>query len=138
MLSQLAVVGKTAREGCDPSAANCHFDMTQQSDFSSALGSALAATGGETAGCELPLPAPDDDAGQLDLTRLNVLLTPGAGAAQVIPQDDRKACHAGANGWQLDAARGSLRLCGDACKRVREQPEARLDVVLGCPVQGPS
>ena len=138
MLSQLAVVGQTARPGCDPAASDCHFDMTKQSDFSAALSGALAAIGGETARCELPLPAPDDDAGQLDLTRLNVVLTPSSGAAQVIPQDERKACNAGANGWQFDAMRGSLRLCGDACKSVREQPAARLDVVLGCPVQGPS
>jgi len=138
MLSQLAIVGQTARPDCDPAAQDCHFDMTKQSDFSSALSAALAAIGGETSRCELPLPAPDDDAGQLDLTRLNVVLTPSNAKAQVIPQDERKDCNGGANGWQSDAARGSLRLCGDACKKVREQPDARLDVVLGCPVQGPS
>ena len=137
MLSQLAVVGQTARPDCDAAAQDCHFDMTKQSDFSTALASALAAIGGETSRCELPLPASDDDAGQLDLTRLNVVLTPGKGQARVIPQDERKACNAGANGWQLDAARGTLRLCGEACKLVRAEPEARLDVVLGCPVQGP-
>ena len=141
MLSQMAIEGHTARPGCDPAADDCHLDMTKQSDFSAALSEALASISGETARCELPLPDASADAdagtGQLDLARLNVVFTPGQGAASVVPRDERAAC-ATANGWQYDATKGALRLCGDACARLRLEPSARIDVVLGCPVQGPS
>jgi hypothetical protein len=138
VLSEMAVRGRTAAEGCDPSSAACHFDMTQESDFSNALTGALSAISGETSRCELPLPEPEADAGALDLTQINVVFTPSSGRGRVVPQDNRMGCDAGANGWQFSADGTSIRLCGGACREVRSEPEARLDVVLGCPVQGPS
>jgi hypothetical protein len=138
VLSQIAIQGKTAAEGCTPAANDCHFDMTRQSDFSAALTTALAAISGETSRCELPLPAADNDSGQLDLDRINVVFTPSTGKARVLPQDTRFNCDAGANGWQYGTGNTSIRLCGATCNEVRSEPAARLDVVLVCPVNGPS
>ena len=135
-LSQLAVEGQTARAGCKPSAHNCHLDMTQSADFSAALGDALSAIRGASARCDLPLPAVDA-VGGLDLSRLNVVLSSDNGTATVLPRDERMACDAGANGWQYDARRGVLALCGDSCQRVRDEPSTLIDVVLGCPVLNP-
>jgi len=137
MLSQLAVEGQTARAGCRPSAHDCHLDMTQSADFSAALGDALAVIRGESSHCELPLPAADD-AGALDLSRLNVVLSSDDRPSVVLPRDERMACDAGANGWQYDARRAVLALCGDPCRRLRDEPSVHIDVVLGCPVVGPN
>jgi hypothetical protein len=138
VLSEMAIQGRTAAQGCDPGSLACHFDMTEGSDFSNALTSALSAISGETTRCELPLPEPQADAGSLDLTQINVVFSPSSGRARVVPQDRRLPCDAGANGWQFSADSTTIRLCGNACAEVRAEPEARLDVVLGCPVQGPS
>jgi von Willebrand factor type A domain len=138
VLSQIAVQGKTAADGCTPALNDCHFDMTRQSDFSAALTGALATISGETSRCELPLPASDADSGVLDLTRVNVVYTPSDGKARVLPQDTRMPCDAGANGWQYSPNSASIRLCGAACSEVRSEAAARLDVVLGCPIAGPS
>lgn len=138
VLSAMAVAGKTAAPGCDPASGECHFDMTRERDFSAALSSALGAISGEAARCELPLPEPEDDAGQLDLSLINVVFTPGTGKARVLPQDIRLGCDAGANGWQFTESNAAIRLCGSSCADVRSEPSAQLDVVLGCPIQGPS
>jgi hypothetical protein len=138
-LSQIASNGGTAAPGCTAAAGDCHFDMTKQSDFSVALTAALAAISGMTTRCELPLPAPEANAKAVDLSRLNVVYTPsGSAGARVIPQDVRASCDQGANGWQYSAETAAIRLCGASCDQVRADPNPRLDVVLGCPVQGPS
>jgi hypothetical protein len=111
--------------------------MTQSADFSAALGDALTAIRGESSRCDLPLPAAGD-AGELDLSRLNVVLSSDDAPAVVLPRDERMACDAGANGWQYDPKRAVLALCGDPCHRLREEPSAHVDVVLGCPVVGPN
>ncbi len=136
-LSEIALAGGTAPKGCDAAAGECHFDMTRQSDFAAALSSALTAITGQAAICELPLPS-SPQAG-LDKQRVNVVYTPGDGSgAKVVPQDARAACDAGAQGWQYSPDGGRIELCGTICDTVRGDQGGRVDVVLGCPVQGPS
>lgn len=136
VLSQIALKGGTAPVGCNAMAGECHFDMTRQSDFAAALSSALTAITGKTASCELPLPS--SDKGQPDLTLVNVVYSPGDGSgARVVPQDKRAACDAGAEGWQYNADSTKIELCGAICNTVRTDTASRLDVVLGCPAQGP-
>jgi hypothetical protein len=139
VLSQIASRGGTGQAGCNPAAGDCHFDMTKQSDFSAALTGALAAISGMTTRCELPLPAADGKSDHVDLSRLNVVYTASqGGAARVVPQDTRLDCDRGANGWQYSTDTGTIRLCGSSCEQIRSDPSARLDVVLGCPVQLPN
>jgi hypothetical protein len=139
VLSQIAWRGGTGQPGCTPSAGDCHFDMTKQGDFSTALTTALAAISGMTTRCELPLPPADAKNDHVDLARLNVVYTASQGAAaRVVPQDTRLACDQGANGWQYSPDTGTIRLCGSSCELIRADPSARLDVVLGCPVQLPN
>ena len=82
--------------------------------------------------CSLPVPAPP--AGEiLDPARVNVSYTPSSGAARVdFVKDDSKPCLAGANGWQFNADKTKILLCGDACKTARSDPTGRVDVVFGC------
>jgi hypothetical protein len=135
MLSELAVAGGTAPEDCDAAAGECHFDMTRETDFAAALSTALTQITGRAATCELPLPESDE---ALDLKRVNVVYSPGDGSdAKVIAQDTRSACDGGADGWQYGDDNTKIRLCGSICETVRTDSGSRVDVVIGCPVQGP-
>jgi hypothetical protein len=136
VLSRIAFEGGTAPKGCNVMAGECHFDMTRQSDFASALSDALTSITGKAASCELPLPSASGAAPDKNL--VNVVYTPGDGSgARVVPQDMRAACDAGAQGWQYSADSTRIELCGAICESVRGDAKAHLDVVLGCPVQGP-
>lgn len=136
VLSTIASLGGTAIEGCDPARGDCHFDMTTQADFGQALSEALGAIVGEAITCELDIPVPEPGE-QVDLNRLNVIHSTSNGEAAVVPQDTRAPCDGGANGWQYNEDQTQIRLCGDICNTVRADENARVDVVLGCPVQRP-
>jgi hypothetical protein len=136
VLSQIAKNGGTGAPDCDPVEGNCHFDMTKGMDFGAALSQALASIVGQAVACELPVPA-DADGGMLDPARLNVVYTPSGNAAEVVLQDTRAPCDAGADGWQFSDDVTKIRLCGAVCQRVREDAGGRVDVVIGCAVQGP-
>jgi len=82
--------------------------------------------------CTLPLPAPPKGE-VLDPGLVNVSYTPSAGPpARDLAQDTSKPCNGGANGWQYSADKTKIVLCGDACKALRDDPGARVDVVFGC------
>jgi hypothetical protein len=136
VLSQIARIGRTAPEGCDATAGDCHFDMTRGQAFDEALQDALQEIAGRSAlTCELPMPVSED--GSLDPTRVNVVYSPSLGGPLVILQDDRFPCNDGADGWQYSPDGTQIQLCGPICERVRRDRGARVDVVLGCPVQRP-
>jgi hypothetical protein len=135
-LSEIALKGGTAPPGCDPKQGNCHFDMTQQSDFSASLVRALGAIAGQAVSCELPVPAAEH--GKLDPSLVNVVYSSGdASSAHVVPQDMRTGCDS-AQGWQYSGDSTRIKLCGSICDDVRSNSKARVDVILGCPVVGPS
>ena len=135
-LSRIAKSGGTAIDGCDVQSGNCHFDMTMVADLGQSLAKALSQIAGQAVSCELDVPRPKD--GDLDLDLLNVVYSPGAGGEpKLVYQDPRVACDAGANGWQFSEDKTRIRLCGQSCAAVRADVGARVDVVIGCPVQGP-
>ncbi len=134
VLSQIAQAGGTAPAGCDPQQGNCHFDMSMVSDLGPALSKALMQISGQTISCELDVPQPTS--GELDVGLVNVVYTPSDGSqAKVLRQDARMACDAGADGWQYADDNRKIRLCGQTCDTVRADEGARVDVVIGCPVQ---
>ena len=135
VLSAIAQQGGTAPDGCEVSKGDCHFDMTRQDRFDAdALQETLTEIAGRALSCELPLPQPAS--GTVELERLNVIYSPPGGSApQLIPQDARKACNRGANGWQYAPGAAKILLCGEPCERALKERGGRLDVVLGCPVQ---
>jgi hypothetical protein len=130
VLSQLATNGGTAKEGCADAGPNfCHFDMTTEPDLAQALGSALRQIATRLRSCEYPIPAPP--AGQaLDADLVNVLFTPNNGTSQTIFRDPSTSeCR---DGWQYSANGQNIVLCGDACSRVRVDPESTVEVLFGC------
>lgn len=134
VLSEIAVEGGTAPDGCDPANGECHFDMTQNASFGSALTEALASITGKAITCELPLPTSESEA--VDLDFVNVVYSPGDGSdPSIVLQDAATACDGGADGWQVAPDAKSIHLCGPICDTVRADPTARVDIVLGCPVR---
>ena len=59
------------------------------------------------------------------------------GGQSLFFQDTAKPCAAGADGWQYTTDNSKIRLCGAACETARADMGGRIDVVLGCPVEGP-
>jgi hypothetical protein len=136
VLSAIAQQGGTAPDGCEVSQGNCHFDMTRQARFNTeALEEALGDIACRALSCELPVPDPGKG-GSIQLAPLNVIYSPADGSQpRLIPQDARKSCDRGADGWQYSEGKEKILLCGPTCERIRADRGARLDVVLGCPVQ---
>lgn len=135
VLSRLAKAGGTATKECDPLVDSCHFDISREDNLEAALQKSLQSIAGQTFTCELELPKPKDMSA-VDLALVNVVFTPHAGPALVIPQD-LAPCDGGSQGWQFDPAQQLIRLCGRSCSTVRSDRGGRIDVVLGCPVRGP-
>lgn len=82
--------------------------------------------------CELTIPAAPTGE-KLDPNRVNVTYTPGGGGmATTVPKDESADCLAGANGWQFNADKTKILLCGDACKKVQADLGAKVDVQFGC------
>jgi hypothetical protein len=74
---------------------------------------------------------PDPPPGQeLDLNRVNVRYTDGAGNETTIPRDPSGSdCN---EGWQYAQNNTQVVLCGNACETVKADPNGRVDVLFGC------
>ena len=113
---------------------DCHFDMTTTQDFASALASALGSVSGAALGCEFAVPK---TGGTVTPGSVNVQYRSAKAEAECFSYDPG-VCAAGSNGWQFakradgtdDLSR--VVICGSACDKVRADPMARVDVILGC------
>jgi hypothetical protein len=141
-LSELAFQGGTAKRGgdCvhddrDGLRGDCHFDMTETQDFAGDLAEALLAISGAALGCEFSVP---DVADAEDPENVNVQYTLPGGDPICIPRDETAPCEAGANGWQFATDPSGNRdtskvvLCGPFCDTIENNPDAQVDVILGC------
>jgi Mg-chelatase subunit ChlD len=131
-LSQIAFAGGTARPNCDPE-LDCHYDVTR-GDFSAELELAFRDILQQTRTCDIP--APPEQLG--NLSEVNLLYrSTGDEVVRLVPQDMSAECDAGARGWQPVEGGGSIRLCGAFCDLIKADPGLELELVIGCPVQGP-
>jgi hypothetical protein len=135
-LSQIAWAGGTAKDPqCthDPAPASvgdCHFDMTDPTvDFATELAKTLDQISGQALACEIDVP--EAVGKEIDYDKVNVIFEPGAGGTVKILQDN-KPCQGGANGWQYNADKTKIILCGPACATVQSDPKGKLVVELGC------
>lgn len=131
-LSQAAVEGRTAAEGCVVDGPNfCHFDMTQATDFGVALAEGLAAIATQVnESCDFELPAaPDGETIDPDLT--NVILDWTDGTSVLVLRDDVDVC---TEGWVLRDD-GRLELCPTTCEAFKADQGALVSVSLGCNVE---
>ncbi len=139
-LSQIAFNGGTAsnptcdHSGAAPDQGDCHMDMTlPNTDFAVELAKNLTAISIETLSCEFDVPQPADG-DVLDPSKVNVNYTPGTGGNPVqLPKNDKYACtDPQNNGWQYSADNTKIELCGSACTKVKDDPGAKVSIVLGC------
>jgi len=85
--------------------------------------------------CELTIPAPPTGE-KLDPNKVNVTYTPGSGGMpETILKDESKPCEGGANGWQYNADKTKILLCGDACKKAQSDLGGKVSVAFGCGTQ---
>lgn len=93
----------------------------------SGVGKGLAAA----VACEILVPKPPMGE-TLDPTKVNVTYTPTSGSPVTIEQDTTKPCEGGANGWQYNADKTKILLCGDICAKLKADTTAKITVELGC------
>lgn len=81
--------------------------------------------------CEFVVPAPKDG-GAIDPNKVNVTFTPKGGSPEDVLQDNNKPCEQGANGWQWDATKTKVLLCGPICDKAKADDGGKIDIVVGC------
>lgn len=135
-LSQIAWAGGTAKDpNCTHAAApddvgDCHFDMTDPNlDFATALNDALKKISGQALTCEFDVP--QAVGGEVDYNQVNVTFTPSGGMPVTFLKDNAQ-CDMGANGWQYNADKTKIILCGDACAMVKADSAGQISIALGC------
>ena len=133
-LSMAASAGGTATPGCsDTGPAFCHFDMSQQPNFSDALRGALQQIVGSVLSCDYTLPPPPAGT-TLDVNNVNVIFTPAGGKPALVGKvPDGTAC---TTGWQYSSDQKSVVLCSDTCNQVQGSSDPQVDVLFGCRSQG--
>jgi hypothetical protein len=93
---------------------------------------ALAKVRGQALPCEFDIPD-EVGKGEIDFDHVNVLITPGGGSAETVPQTTD--CGAGA-GWYYSPAPPAdpqtIVLCPEVCDGLKQDFEASVDIVLGC------
>ena len=126
-MSEAAFVGGTAFEGCQlEGPAFCHMDMTQATDFSTALREGLGAIAGAVSPCTYEYAAPPDGF-SIDEDAINVVLEYGDESLLVV-RDDVGGC---TEGWQLTPD-GQILLCPATCSTVQLEPSITVRVAFGC------
>jgi hypothetical protein len=133
-MAKLAQAGATARAGCDPNettdpAKMCHFQITPGGKSQSALTTdfvaAMTDVRTRAASCEFRLD--QHSPGTIDPTKVNVVYSGSDGTKSVLAQSST-------DGWAFDnaAAPEKIVLTGLSCERVKRDPNAKVDVVIGC------
>jgi hypothetical protein len=141
MLSRLAQTGGTAPAGCVPTSGTpagdtvnprgtyCHFDLSQASDFATALSQSIGSIAHSVVSCDYDVPPPP--AGQqIDPNEIVLKLNDGAGNYSVILENTSPTCD---KGWQFtDATNSKIHICGATCAMIQSNPKAELTLVFGC------
>ena len=128
-LSRMAQAGGTAPATCSHDGPEyCHFDMTEERDFSAALTDALTDIAGLALSCSYDVPPPPSG-DTLDPARVNVIFTPGDGEAEYLLQNTSADC---SEGWRYSNNQRQVLLCRDTCDRVESSADGRLSLEFGC------
>jgi hypothetical protein len=124
----MAEAGGTSEGSCSHDGPDfCHFDMTQEEDFASALSEALQQIAGIALSCTYDVPAPPNG-GTLDPSKVNVIFTPQGGAQEFLPRNDSNNCD---EGWRYAANGTQIELCRDTCTRI-EAASGAMSLQFGC------
>ena len=140
-LSTIAYNGGTASDpncvywsnSAGPSDGDCHMDMTLDGmNFASELNKNLEAINSQALSCEFETPAED---GNFDPDKVNVVYSPGDGSAPPdVYRDKETPCSSPEHGgWNYNEDGSMIILCGTICEKVKADPKAKVQIMLGCP-----
>lgn len=134
-LSAMALLGGTGAPGCDAVPGACHFDMTGEPDFSTALNQALGDIAQATLGCDYAVPEPPTGRSRIDLNDVSVVLESGGSPITEYLRASSTDCDAG---WQYNADQTSIQLCRSTCDELTRQvnldPSISVRVKFGCAI----
>jgi hypothetical protein len=117
------------KAGPDP-ANSCHIDLTRNNFNAQAVANTVSAVRGQVLGCVFELPALDG--GTVDPNDVNVTYSiSGASTGLKRRADPNNQCvNDGCWDYTVD---GKVQLIGKACTDVKGNPNASVQIVLGCP-----
>ena len=126
-MSLAAFVGDTAFDGCQlEGPAFCHMDMTQATNFSTALRNGLGAIAGQVSPCTYTFAEPP--AGRtIDEDEINIVIEYEDERTLVV-RDDVGDC---SDGWRL-TDNNEILLCPTTCNTVQLDPNITVRVTFGC------
>lgn len=129
-LSAAARAGGTATAGCSDSGPNyCHFDLTQASDFGTALSAALGTIAKSVVACDYTVPAVSSNK-VIDNSRINMIYDDGAGTYSLVLPSKGATCE---KGWQFtDSSLKEIHVCPETCALLQSNPKAKVSLVFGC------
>jgi hypothetical protein len=135
-LSAMAFLGGTGAPGCEAAVPGaCHFDMTGEPNFSTALGQALGDIAEATLGCVYSVPEPPTGRSRIDLNDVSVVLESGGSPVSEFLRASSADCDAG---WQYSADQTSIQLCRSTCDELARQvsldPSISVRVKFGCAI----
>jgi hypothetical protein len=135
-LSTMALLGGTGAPGCEAAVPGaCHFDMTGEPDFSTALEQALGDIAEATLGCVYAVPEPPSGRSRIDLNDVSVVLESGGSPISEFLRATSADCDAG---WQYSDDRTSIQLCRSTCDELARQvsldPSISVRVKFGCAI----
>jgi hypothetical protein len=140
-LSLIAQAGGTAKAGCtassgtvtpngvNPRGTYCHYDMTQATDFATALVQTIGTIAGQVVSCNYQVPpAP---AGQsIDPAKVNMIYDDGSGNKYLVEKDPNANCQVG---WHYtDATNQNIEICSTTCSLLQQNPLASISLTFGC------
>jgi hypothetical protein len=137
-LSELAVMGRTAVDGCTVDGPRyCQIDLTQTGDLVTGLERAIGGIAQSIVSCEYHVPTeeeiqeqagpnvfPDYDAVVVDLY--------AEGSNTVTEQLRRSNDDCVTGGWQYSQNKTLLTLCDATCGAVKLDPYAAIEINFGC------
>jgi hypothetical protein len=141
-LSLVAEAGGTAKAGCTPSSGTpagntvnprgnyCHYDMTQATDFASALVDTIGTIAGGIVSCTYTVPASSDPNQLVVPSKTNMVYDDGAGNKYLVQQNTNASCDVG---WHFtDATNTAIEICSTTCAQLQANSKASLNLTFGC------
>jgi hypothetical protein len=123
----MAEAGGTALPGCSHEGPNyCHFDMTGQGDFATALADALTQVTRRALSCDYAIPEPPSGR-EVDQERVNVQFSTGDGTVEDLLFSADPNC---VDGWTYAGDR--VQLCSATCLRAQADSKSGLSLLFGC------
>lgn len=131
-LSLAARAGNTAPASCtDTVAPYCHFDLSQSTDFGTALSDALSNITKSLISCKYAVPTPPNSA-TLANGNVNMVFQSGTGDYLMVLPNSDGTCTSN-KGWAYtDASKTEVEICGTTCDLLQNDPTAKLNIVFGC------